>query len=163
VFESVLLLSLAHAKTVPALVGALLVFRIVYSLLPLLVSVLLLGAYETFSRRGRLVRIGSVLGRWIAQVAPRLLAVTTFLGGALLLATGAMPARESRLGWLYLTVPLPALELSHFGEPRRLGLVLFASALQNRLDAAYLLSVVLLGAGAAPARCAGCTGRRPSS
>ena len=149
VFESVLLLSLAHPKTVPALVGALLVFRIVYSLLPLLVSVLLLGAYETFSRRGRLVRIGSMLGRWSAQVAPRLLAVTTFLGGALLLATGAMPARESRLGWLSLTVPLPALELSHFlASLAGLGLVLLASALQNRLDAAYLLSVVLLGAGA---------------
>ena len=91
-----------------------------------------------------------MLGRWIPLVAPRLLAVTTFSAGVLLLATGALPARETRLGWLALALPLPAVELSHFlASLVGLGLVLLASALQHRLDAAYLLSVVLLGAGAA--------------
>jgi phosphatidylglycerol lysyltransferase len=150
VFECVLLVTLATAKTVPGLLGALLVFRVVYSLLPLIAAVMVLGAYESLVRRGPIGSIGTVLGRWIAQVAPRLLAVSTFLGGALLLATGNMPARQGRLGWLSLTLPLPAVELSHFlASLAGLGLVLLASALQNRLDAAYLLTVVLLAAGAA--------------
>ena len=150
VFECIVLASLDNRTTVPAALAALLVFRAVYYLLPLAVALLLLGGFEAAERRGSLKRIGGAVGRWIPLVAPRLLAVSTFLGGVLLLATGALPARETRLGWLAAIVPLPAVELSHFlASLAGLGLVLLASALQNRLDVAWLLSVVLLGAGSA--------------
>jgi phosphatidylglycerol lysyltransferase len=150
VFECVFLVSLDARTTVPAAIAALLVFRAIYYLLPLAVALLLLGGFEAAERRGSLKRIGSALGRWIPLVAPRLLAVSTFLGGVLLLATGALPARETRLGWLAAIVPLPAVELSHFlASLVGLGLVLLASALQNRLDVAWVLSVVLLAAGSA--------------
>ncbi|MBY0276157.1 bifunctional lysylphosphatidylglycerol flippase/synthetase MprF [Candidatus Binatia bacterium] len=150
VFECIVLGSLASRTTVPAALAALLVFRAVYYLLPLAVALLLLGGVEAAERRGSLLRLGNALGRWIPLVAPRLLAVSTFLGGVLLLATGALPARETRLGWLAAIVPLPAVELSHFlASLVGLGLVLLASALQNRLDAAWVLSVILLASGSA--------------
>jgi len=148
VFESVVLAVLASPTTAPALLAALLVFRLISGVLPVLVALLVLGGVR-LARRGSLARLGDVLGRSIPLVAPRLLAVTTFLAGVLLLATGALPARAGRLDWL-AALPLPAIELSHFlASLAGMGLVLLAHALQNRLDAAWLASVVLLAAGAA--------------
>ena len=47
-------------------------------------------------------------------MVPQILAVTTFLGGAILLISGATPAVHSRLSWLEDFLPLPVIEFSHF-------------------------------------------------
>jgi phosphatidylglycerol lysyltransferase len=62
--------------------------------------------------------------------------------------SGATPAVHSRLAWLKEILPLPILEISHFlGSLAGVGLVLLARGLQQRLDAAYHLTVALLSAG----------------
>jgi uncharacterized membrane protein YbhN (UPF0104 family) len=53
VFETVILLALAPRAPSPALVGALLVYRLVYYVLPLAVATLLLVAYEIRQRSAR--------------------------------------------------------------------------------------------------------------
>jgi len=121
----------------------------VYYLFPLAVACVLLAGHEVLDRRTELARVGSAVSRLIGQVAPQLLAVTTFLGGVLLLASGALSVPESRLEWLTEILPLPAVEASHFlGRLAGVGLILLANALQDRLDGAYVASVVLLAAGA---------------
>ena len=58
-------------------------------------------------------------------------------------------ASTGRLKWLEYFLPLPVLEISHFlGSLTGMGLLLLARGLQRRLDAAYVLTLVLLGAGA---------------
>lgn len=93
----------------------------------------------------RLVRLG---GAWAPVVVPRVLALTTFLAGSILLFSGATPAVHGRLAWLDDFLPLPIVELSHFfGSIAGIGLLILARGIQRRLDAAYHLTIALLGAG----------------
>lgn len=93
----------------------------------------------------RVVRLG---GEWGAAIIPRLLALTTFLGGTILLFSGATPAVGNRLYWLHGFLPLPVIELAHFlGSIAGVGLLILARGLQRRLDAAYHLTVALLAGG----------------
>lgn len=151
VFESMILLS---APTIPAdaLIGAMLVYRAIYYLLPLAVAALLLSGNELWQSQllvsetvGKTVRRA---GRWWGALIPQLLAATTLLSGAVLLFSGATPAAPGRLHWLTELLPLSVIELSHFlGSLVGVGLLLLARGLQRRLDAAYLLTAMLLGVG----------------
>jgi len=103
--------------------------------------------------RGDLRRWGTALA-WAASTAcgwlpaPQVLAVTCFLSGVVLLASGATPAVSGRLGWLSRVLPLPVVELSHFaGSLAGASLLLLARGLQRRLDGAWFVTVILLGVG----------------
>jgi phosphatidylglycerol lysyltransferase len=149
VFETVILLALAPRAHSPALVGALLVYRLVYYVLPLAVATLLLVAYEIRQRSARLVAVGAVAGRWVSEMAPQVMALAIFASGALLLFSGAGRRHADRLDMLRDVLPVSVLEASHFlASLAGLGLILLASGLQRRLDAAYHVAVVLLTAGA---------------
>jgi phosphatidylglycerol lysyltransferase len=150
VFETIMLLALGSKAPGPAIIGSLLVFRAVYYVLPLMLATALLAAHEVFERRQRFGQIGALLGYWAPEIAPPLFAATTFIGGSILLLSGATPLAHSRLALLQDFVPLPVVEASHFlGSLVGLGLVLLAAGLQRRLDAAYHLAVTLLALGAA--------------
>ena len=150
VFETVIVLLLASHLPGSAVLGSLVAYRVLYYLLPLVLAGTLLGGHELLRRRAAVRRVGGIFGRIVPEVVPQALAITTFLGGVILLASGATPARHGRLGWLQSVLPLPVLELSHFlGSLAGVGLLLLARGLQRRLDAAYVGTVVLLGAGIA--------------
>jgi phosphatidylglycerol lysyltransferase len=52
------------------------------------------------------------------------------------------------VAWSKHIIPLPLLELSHFiGSIAVVALVLLAHGLQRRIDAAYFLTIALLGTG----------------
>src|SRR6185503_5690257 len=94
----------------------------------------------------QLARVGIGLA---AALVPRALAVATFLAGAVLLFSGATPPVRHRLFWLDHLVPLPVVESAHFfGSITGIGLLLLARGIQRRLDAAYVLTLALLGGGA---------------
>ena len=62
--------------------------------------------------------------------------------------SGALPAVPFRLAYLKESLPLPFVEISHFlGSLAGMGLLLLARGLQRRLDAAYLLTIILLCCG----------------
>ena len=90
----------------------------------------------------RLRRLG---GDWTAAVVPRLLAMITFLAGALLLFSGATPAGAARIRWLDAWIPLPVVEVSHFAASLAgVMLLILARGVERRLDAAYHLTIALL-------------------
>ena len=145
-----MVLFLARELPASSLLASLLAYRAIYYLLPLTLSGLLLGAYEVLERKEGTRRIAQVFGQWVPEVAPRVLAVTTFLGGIVLLASGATPAVTGRLAWVRELLPLPLIEISHFlGSLAGTGLLLIARGLQRRLDAAYHLTAILLASGMA--------------
>lgn len=147
VFETVVLIGLAPHLPGSAVLGSLVAYRVIYYLVPLLAAGALLGGHELL-RRTFVRRVGGLFGRIVPEIVPQALAVTTFLGGVVLLASGATPAIHSRLGWLETFLPLALLETSHFfGSLTGVGLLLLARGLQHRLDAAYLGTVALLAAG----------------
>jgi phosphatidylglycerol lysyltransferase len=148
IFEAIILVFLAPFFSASAILGALVAFRVIYYLLPLLIAILLLATHEIVEKREGVAKAWKIFGRWAPGIAPQLLAFTTFVGGAVLLFSGATPTLPARLGFLRRVVPLPIVELSHFfGSIAGAALLLLARGLQRRLDAAYHLTIGVLGAG----------------
>ena len=148
VFESVVILLLSPAIPAPSILGSLLAYRGIYYLLPLGVAAVLLGTHEALRRKEGFRRLARIFGQWGPEMVPHVLAFTTFVSGAILLFSGAMPAVAGRLEWLTDLLPLPVIEVSHFfGSLAGTGLLIVAWGLQRRLDAAYLFTVFLLGSG----------------
>ncbi len=150
VFETIVLLFLAEKVQAPTVLGVLVAYRVVYYLLPLGLATALLGSFEALERREALRRAVGTWASWSGQIAPAVLSLATFVGGVILLVSGATPAAHGRLAWLDRFLPLAVVEFSHFvGSLVGAGLLLLARGLQQRLDAAYVLTVALLATGIA--------------
>ncbi|MGO4169751.1 bifunctional lysylphosphatidylglycerol flippase/synthetase MprF [Novosphingobium sp. YAF33] len=149
VFEATVV---ALCPQIPAgeLVAALLVYRIVYYLLPLAFAMVLLVRHEHARWRRPAVLALKAGETMMVSLAPRALALLVFLGGAILLLSGATPALPERMADIRGIVPLPFVEASQIAASL-VGtlLLLLAPALYRRLDAAFLLTRALLLAGAA--------------
>lgn len=149
VFESAMVLLLKPWLGGDVVLASILAYRVVYYLLPLACAVVLFAGYEIRQRRAAIERTGAWLQGWMAELVPRLLAVTTFLAGAVLLLSGATPELPERLEWLRRTLPVPVIEASKLvGSVIGVALLLLANALRQRLDAGYLGTLILLLAGA---------------
>lgn len=147
VFESMVLLA---APELPAdqLIIAMLIYRAIYYLLPLALAALLLAGHEILEKKALVQTAYRHFDRWWGAMIPHLLAITTFVSGTVLLFSGAMPKAPGRLEWLYEFLPLPVMEISHFlASLVGVVLLLLARGLQRRIDAAYVLAAISLGAG----------------
>ena len=114
----------------------------------LVVAILIFIAVALAPRWPALARLVRAGGSASTVLVPRLLAFTTFLGGVILLFSGATPAKTGRIGWLNDVLPLPIIELSAYSESvAGIVLILLARGLQRRLDAAYHLTLWVLGGG----------------
>jgi uncharacterized membrane protein YbhN (UPF0104 family) len=149
VFELVVLtLAVPHASA--TMVAALLTFRVIYYVLPLGVALLLLLLHEMALRRVLAARVLQDIGRWAESMAPTLVAWATFVAGTILLVSGATPMLRDRVVPLEHAIPLLLLEASHFvGSLVGSGLLLLARGLQQRLEVAWWLALLLLGVGVA--------------
>lgn len=148
VFETVVLLLLSPTIPASSVLGSLLAYRGIYYLLPLVIGAVLLGTHELLQKKEHVKWVTRIFGRWVPELVPQVLAFTTFVGGAVLLFSGATPPVGTRLAWLKDFLPLPVVEISHFlGSLAGLGLLLLARGLQQKLDAAYFLAVLFLSSG----------------
>lgn len=96
----------------------------------------------------RVTRILRASGSVTGALVPRVLAFSTFVGGVILLFSGATPAHTGRMGWVSDMLPLPIIEISaYFVSILGIALILLARGLQRRLDAAYHLTLWVLAAG----------------
>jgi phosphatidylglycerol lysyltransferase len=148
VFESVVVVLLSPIMPASEIVGSLLVYRGMYYILPLLIAALLLGAQELTARKEAIQKWGRVAVRGASVLLPNVLALTTFLGGVILLFSGSTPAEKIRFEWVKEFIPLPVLEVSHLlGSVAGIGLLVLARGLQRRIDAAHMLALAFLGTG----------------
>jgi phosphatidylglycerol lysyltransferase len=148
VFEGLMLILLRPSLSSGQLLPALVVFRLVYYLVPLTLALVALVADELRQRRAHAARVSALLGRMTGELAPRLLAIFAFIAGLVLLFSGATPAAEGRLAWLDRFVPLGIIEASHFiGSVVGALLLVLSHGLARRLDAACCLSMAAAAAG----------------
>ncbi|GLI34680.1 bifunctional lysylphosphatidylglycerol flippase/synthetase MprF [Desulforhabdus amnigena] len=148
VFESVMVIGLAPALPAYSVLASLLAYRMIYYLIPLAVAVVLLGLHELFALRTGFAKAARIFGEWIPGLAPPVFAFLAFISGAVLLVSGATPGAGWRMELLRHSVPLAVVEFSHFlGSIIGVVLLLLARGLQLKLDAAYFLTLLLLGAG----------------
>ncbi len=121
--------------------------RMVPYLVPSIIAALLFASVFLFRHQKPIQRLIK-LGRLAPVIVPRFFALTTFLAGAILLFSGATPDVGNRLRWLNDFMPLPIVEVSHFfASLAGATLLVLARGLQRRIDAAYHLTIALLGAG----------------
>jgi phosphatidylglycerol lysyltransferase len=139
VFEAIMLLATQSHVGTDAMLGALLLNRGIYYVLPLVVATALIIGYEL--RSG----VAAPIGRAAVRLSPRLLAALALVAGIWLLVSGVTPLTEDARDLLAtLHVPLPLIEASHFlGSIAGLGFVLVARGLFHRLDAAWWAAFVL--------------------
>ena len=147
VFELVIL-TLVASQSSATILACLLVFRVIYYLIPLFVAMILLGLHELSLQRGLATRLAKGVNRWSATIAPQVLSWCTLLAGAVLLLSGATPIVTARLAHIQHTIPLPLIEVSHFiGSLIGAALLVLARGLQRRLDSAWWLTTLFLGLG----------------
>jgi phosphatidylglycerol lysyltransferase len=146
VFETAMVFALGSTTVPPeATVAALLAYRAIYFILPLLLSGALLAAFEVRAIAVRLAPRGfTVPSPRVAQLVPMFLGVISFVIGVMLLVSGATPAFGHRLAILATTLPLWAVEGSHlFGSVLGALLLFVARGLMRRLDAAWWLATMI--------------------
>lgn len=147
VFETVILASIpAPAEQ---LFAALLIYRLVYYLAPLCISILLLLATSRDGAGAAVARAARLPLRVLRAFAPTLSAALVFAGGLVLLLSGALPTLTPRVQALRGLLPLPFVEASHFfASLAGTALLLVAPSLHARQRTGFLVARALLLSGA---------------
>ncbi|MEO1092447.1 MAG: bifunctional lysylphosphatidylglycerol flippase/synthetase MprF [Pseudomonadota bacterium] len=147
VFEATLLLALQVPAT-PDVIAALVLYRVVYYLLPFALAATALAFAEV---RNAPTDTGPV--RALAPVgkalAPPLAAGLACVCGLVLMASGVTPSFDARLAFLEDWLPLGVIETSHLlGSVIGVVLLVLAHGLYRRLAEAWRLALLLMLAGA---------------
>ena len=146
VFEATILALIPYQPH--ALVASLLLYRLIYYILPLsaALGLLMVPARERVVAYAGAARAAVAAIAW--SLAPPVCALTSFGAGLVLLLSGALPPISERMHMLRDLLPLSFVELAHFtASLAGIALVLLAPALQARLRSGFLLTRVLLLAG----------------
>jgi phosphatidylglycerol lysyltransferase len=148
VVEATILLGLG-AGTRPDVLAALVVFRVVYYLIPLVLACAALLVFELKRVRARAEARGRTFTA-ARRIVPPIAATLVFLGGIVLLLSGNTPAIGPRTDLLSDILPLPFAEASHLlASLVGLLLIILARGLNRRIALARVAAIALLVAGAA--------------
>jgi phosphatidylglycerol lysyltransferase len=151
VFEVLILLMLPVSDK-SGVLGALLLYRVIYTLIPFVLGALMLTLRESQGVRNALSPIVSPVAAIIRTSAPLIVAALVFVSGLILLLSAATPTALDRVLPLQYAIPLPLVEISHLSASLiAVTLMILAWGLSRRLSAAFTLAVPLLAIGAAAA------------
>jgi len=153
VFESAFLWLMSDIQVTDQhliLIGALLLYRVIYYFVPLLLAGASLMCYEIYSRRKLLVETSNAIRPVLSAIVPQLYSIILLFSGAMLLVSGATPADPDAMSWLQHWTALPIVEFSHLlGSLIGLILLFLARGLRLKIDAAWYGSVLFLALGIA--------------
>jgi phosphatidylglycerol lysyltransferase len=149
VFEAVMLAVLPDSGR-PELVAALLAYRLIYYVAPLVIAVLVVLVQESRQWRRPIARTLVGMRAVASGLSPIMMAALVFLGGVVLLVSGSLPTVPRRAAMLSNLLPLPLTEISHLAASLvGAALLILSAGLYRRLDGAFWLTRLLLVAGAA--------------
>jgi phosphatidylglycerol lysyltransferase len=157
IFEGIFLYLVGDNYDHQIILMALLTYRLMYFLLPLLIAVIVFVVYQRIELRAGWNKIPDVtpIQHMVKTVAlflhkrlPLLLSFSLVIAGTLLLVSGNTPGLPDRLEKLIAIIDLPLIELSHLmGSVIGIFLLILARAILLRINTAYPITLVLLGAG----------------
>ncbi|MDC0363025.1 bifunctional lysylphosphatidylglycerol flippase/synthetase MprF [Halioglobus sp.] len=145
VFESICAALLAPYYSAPAVLGALLAYRFIYTLLPVFAALTLFGGFEALQRRQAIGETSRTLRTVLSRLAPQVFSVGTFLAGLLLMISSVLPplATKLHLTDIRLLVDISATVAMLSG----LALVLVSRGLAARTRGSFRASLALLASG----------------
>ncbi|WOI57987.1 bifunctional lysylphosphatidylglycerol flippase/synthetase MprF [Palleronia sp. LCG004] len=148
VFEATMIAGLGAGGRADVL-AALVLYRVIYYLVPFLCAVLGLAAVWGGARRESAGRIAGRGYRLALPIVPPLAAAMATLGGIVLLVSGSLPAVRWRISTLGDLLPLGVIEASHLiGSVVGVLLLVLARGLWRRLHRAWAAVTALLILGA---------------
>ena len=138
VFEAVILMAWGPHAPAGEIAGALVMYRIIYFLLPLLIAAGVLASLELRSS------VLAPIARAAVRLSPGLMTALVLVAGIMLLVSGVTPTTDDAEEMLRLNVPLFVVEASHLiGSVAGLAMLFVARGLLHRLDAAWWAALVL--------------------
>ncbi len=144
VFEASLIAGLGAGGRADVL-AALILYRLIYSLLPFLLAVTGMACVWVISQRHGVSRKAVLAYRIVRPVVPIAAAGIALLGGTVLLVSGTLPADTARLGILRDILPLSFIEASHLaGSVAGLLLVVVSRGLYRKLHRAWVIAMALM-------------------
>lgn len=147
VFEATMIAGLGAAGR-PDVLAALLLYRVIYSVLPFAVSVVALALSWAMAQREAITARSTWAYRLIRPMVPLAAAGVALLAGTVLLISGNLPGESTRFGVLRDIVPLPFVEVSHLaGSVAGLLLIVVARGLYRKLYRAWLIAMALMIVG----------------
>ncbi|MBP1882746.1 bifunctional lysylphosphatidylglycerol flippase/synthetase MprF [Sinorhizobium mexicanum] len=145
VFEAVMIATLGRTADVDTILGALVLYRLIYHVLPLLIAIVMIVGVEIRQFAGH--PAASSVRRIGGRMAPLLLATLALVLAIMLVLSSVTPTPDENLAFLESYVPLPLVEGAHFlASLLGLALVIVARGLALRLDGAWWASVVIAAA-----------------
>lgn len=143
IFELVIL-ELTHTTQEQAVFAAVLLFRLIYYILPLIAAAVILAIYEARQRKDILKEAG----RWLSVLSHSISAYLAFVGGLIMLVSATLPTSWTRLPYLLQIMPKYVLGIGHFVCALSGAALLFVSyGLERRQNVAYYLTIFLFGCG----------------
>jgi len=141
VFETVIVAALGNRVSLDEVLGSLVLYRVIYHVLPLLIATLVVIGVEI--RQLAHHPVASTLRKLEFRLAPPLLATFSMIAGAMLIFSSVTPTPDSDINFLGNYLPLPVFEGAHFLSSI-LGLLLFVAArgIGQRLDGAWWTGMV---------------------
>lgn len=147
VFEATLIAGLGASGRSDAL-AALVIYRVIYTILPFLIAVIGLAIAWVLANRQSASDSSKTVFKAITPVVPLIAAGLVMMSGAVLLMSGNLPSDPGRLGFLQEIVPLSLIETSHLlASVSGVLLLIVARGLYRRMFRAWLLAMALLGLG----------------
>lgn len=143
IFE-LIILELTHTSQEQMVFAAVLLFRLIYYIIPLLAAAILLAVYEARQR----VNMMREAGRWLATLSHSISAYLVFVGGVILLVSATLPTAWQNLPAIMQAWPKWVLAIGHMACALSGAALLFlAYGLEQRQARAFWLVVTLLCTG----------------
>lgn len=147
-FEAVVLAGL-HGSVAPgALAASLIVYRIIYYLVPLVLAAMLMAWREVAPHLQPVTATARQLAAAGRRLIPSVLGATMFVNGVVLLLSTATPGVPHRMHLIPSFVPLSLVEASSLlASIAGSALLIVARGVYRKLNGAYLLALLLCLAG----------------
>ena len=143
VFEATIIAALGSRMDVDQVLGALVLYRVIYHLLPLALAAVVLSLLEV--RRAAATPLLKAALRACSSLAPPVLGALTFAIAAIQIFAGVTPLSERSLAWLVDRVPLSLVEgATFFDGILSVILLVIARGLVYRLDGAWWAAVCVV-------------------
>jgi phosphatidylglycerol lysyltransferase len=147
VFEATMIAGLGAAGRSDVL-AALVLYRLIYTLLPFLIAVVGLALVWAGTQSRAAKQTATWAFRLARPIVPMAAAGVALLAGTLLLVSGNLPADTARLAVLRDVIPLSFIEASHLaGSVAGLLLIVISRGLYRKLYRAWLIAMALMATG----------------
>jgi len=148
VFEAIFLI-LAPSGSKVDVAAALVAYRAIYYIFPLLISVVLMTAHQAGQSKAQINKGRERAGDFLEVIAPSLYAVLTFVVGAVMLVSATTPSILDEIEFVAKLVPLPVIQVSHLiASAVGTLLLLAAMGLKRRLRNGWIFTIALFSSGA---------------